>query len=183
MAELDNMMIHLTNVAVQKGAEDYNETHGGKWSVKNLKFYLEQTRGKELTDKCFEGIRNIVYISLKAVQSVIINDKHCFEVYGFDVLIDEALKPWLIEVNASPSLSASTETDRTLKMGVIADAFHVVVPGNWLDESSKHGANTSKETQVGNFSLIIDETSTDTGKGGRGTNPKTLHKGSTALWR
>lgn len=67
IAELDNMMIHLTNVAVQKSAEDYNEMHGGKWSIKNLKFYLEQTRGKEITDKCFEGIRNIVYISLKSV--------------------------------------------------------------------------------------------------------------------
>ena len=41
IAELDNMMIHLTNVAVQKGADDYNDTHGGKWSIRNLKFYLE----------------------------------------------------------------------------------------------------------------------------------------------
>ena len=123
VAELDNMMIHLTNVAVQKEAEDYNKVHGGKWQLKNLKFYLEMTRGKDLTDKCFEGIRNIVYISLKSVQSVIINDKHCYEVYGFDILIDEALKPWLIEVNASPSLTASTDIDRTLKMAVIHDTF------------------------------------------------------------
>ena len=146
VAELDNMMIHLTNVAVQKGADEYNETHGGKWSIKNLKFYLEQTRGKELTDRCFDGIRNIVYISLKSVQSVIINDKHCFEVYGFDVLIDDQLKPWLIEINASPSLSTTTDSDRNLKMGVINDAFNIVVPPDWLDENSKHGANTSKET-------------------------------------
>ena len=47
VAELDNMMIHLTNVAVQKDAQDYNEKHGGKWSIKNLKFYLEMTRGKD----------------------------------------------------------------------------------------------------------------------------------------
>ena len=182
IAELDNMMIHLTNVAVQKSADDYNEIHGGKWAIKNLKFYLEMTRGKELVDKCFEGIRNIVYISLKSVQSVIINDKHCFEVYGFDVLIDENLKPWLIEVNASPSLTASTEMDRTLKMGVIHDAFQVVVPPDWMEESSKHGANTSKETQVGNFTLIIDEAQSEpTGKGGR--VDKTLRKGNTALWR
>ena len=83
------MTIHLTNVAIQKGANEYNETHGGKWSMKNLRFYLEMTRGKDQVEKCFEGIRNIVFISLKAVQSVIINDKHCFEVYGYDVLIDE----------------------------------------------------------------------------------------------
>jgi tubulin polyglutamylase TTLL1 len=51
-------------------------------------------------------------VSLKAVQGVVINDKHCFEMYGFDVLIDANLKPWLIEVNASPSLTTTTEVDR-----------------------------------------------------------------------
>ena len=166
--EIENMTIHLTNVAIQKSTSDYNETHGGKWSIKNLKFYLEMTRGKDLVDKCFEGIRNIVYISLKSVQSVLINDKHCFEIYGFDILIDDVLKPWLIEVNASPSLSTTTDMDRNLKMGVINDAFNVVVPHDWSDDNSKRGANTSKETQVGNFTLIIDENSAEpTGKGGR----------------
>jgi tubulin polyglutamylase TTLL1 len=57
------------------------------------------------------------------VQSVIINDKHCFEVYGFDVLIEDNLKPWLIEVNASPSLSTTTDSDRKMKMNVIESVF------------------------------------------------------------
>ena len=35
------MMMHLTNVAVQKNADEYNQEHGSKWSIENLKFYLE----------------------------------------------------------------------------------------------------------------------------------------------
>ena len=88
----------------------------------------------------------MIYIALKSVQSVIINDKHCFELYGFDVLIDDALKPWLIEVNASPSLSTTTDNDRILKTQVITDMFNIVVPPDWQDDNSKHGANSSKET-------------------------------------
>ena len=86
-----------------------------------------------------------------------INDKHCFEIYGYDILIDDQLKPWLIEVNASPSLSTTTDIDRNLKMGVIGDAFQVVVPNDWL-EDGKHGANTCKESQVGGYTLMVDET-------------------------
>ena len=60
-------MIHLTNVAVQKGSDDYNDKVGGKWSTENLRFYLEMTYGKVLTDKCFDDIFNIIRVSLKSV--------------------------------------------------------------------------------------------------------------------
>lgn len=62
------------------------------------------------------------FILLALPVQVMINDKHCFGLYGYDILFDERLKPWLLEVNASPSLSANTPADKELKVQV--STFH-----------------------------------------------------------
>ncbi|KAJ1442917.1 tubulin-tyrosine ligase family-domain-containing protein, partial [Ochromonadaceae sp. CCMP2298] len=74
------------------------------------------------------GIDQVIVHSLKAVQNVMINDRHCFECYGYDILIDQDLKPWLVEVNASPSLSATTESDRVMKLSLLRDIYNIVAP-------------------------------------------------------
>ena len=72
-----------------------------------------------------------------------VHDKHCFEMYGYDILIDSKLKAWLIETNASPSLTMTTEWDRILKMTLLNDTSNALV--KWTDENSKHGASLNKE--------------------------------------
>lgn len=115
----DNKYMHLANASIAKTSGTYNDVHGSKWSIHNMRFYLEQICGKTAVDACFEDINNIIFISLKSVQNVVTNDKHCFELYGYDVLLDRDLKPWLIEVNASPSVNPTTESDRIIKTNLL----------------------------------------------------------------
>ncbi|XP_068134267.1 polyglutamylase complex subunit TTLL1 isoform X2 [Hyperolius riggenbachi] len=106
-SELDNMFVHLTNVAIQK--------HG----------------------------------------PVMNNDKHCFECYGYDIIIDDKLKPWLIEVNASPSLTSSTANDRILKYNLINDTLNIVVPNGEIPDS-KWNKVPPKEA-LGSYEVLYDE--------------------------
>lgn len=47
----------------------------------------------------------------------------CFEIYGFDIMLDDHLKPWLLEVNIFPSLSSSSPFDKRVKTMLVADAL------------------------------------------------------------
>lgn len=51
----------------------------------------------------------------------------CFEVYGFDVLFDHKMKPWLLEVNILPSFSSSSPLDKKVKSMLMCDIFHLIV--------------------------------------------------------
>ncbi|KAK9808967.1 hypothetical protein WJX72_007153 [[Myrmecia] bisecta] len=123
---MKNLYMHLTNVAIQKKGENFEQTTGMKWPIRNLKLYLMTKFGPAAAHSLFGNIQTVVLRSLLAVQRVITQDKHCFELYGYDVLIDEDLKPWLIEVNASPSLVTDTPADHKLKFDMVDDALTLV---------------------------------------------------------
>ena len=118
--------MHLTNVAVQKRQGGCSVSEELKWPLRHLRLYLMTQVGQERTDAVFEEIQQIVIQSLLAVQSVVTQDKHCFEIYGYDVLLDRRLKPWLIEVNASPSLQTDSVDDFKLKSNMVHDALTLV---------------------------------------------------------
>mmetsp|Transcript_14975 Transcript_14975/g.25014 ORF Transcript_14975/g.25014 Transcript_14975/m.25014 type:complete len:439 (+) Transcript_14975:144-1460(+) len=164
--ELDNELVHLTNVAIQKQSADYSHTHGWKWGLKNLLAYIEGTRGLDAAEALMESVGWVIVHSLKACQNVMIHDKHCFECYGYDIMLDNELKPWLLEVNASPSLTTTTTSDRILKTQLISEVLDLAVPANFPESgrpgvacSSKRSTSTDvpTESSPSSFELLYDE--------------------------
>lgn len=48
------------------------------------------------------------------------------ELFGFDILVDSSLKPWLLEVNLSPSLGIDTALDLRVKTSLVTDLLTLV---------------------------------------------------------
>lgn len=61
-----------------------------------------------------------------AIKKTCIHKSNCFELFGYDILIDSDLKPWLIEINLSPSLAVESPLDTTIKSNLLSDIFTMV---------------------------------------------------------
>lgn len=138
--------VHLTNYSVNKKSKRYVEANdvddASKWSLSRLWNYLSD-RGFDASNVRDE-ICELIVKTIVAAEADLTPSLHralrgggktkrhpppkrpCFELFGFDILLDSRLKPWLIEVNVSPSLMGGSKLDRAIKGRLMADVFHVV---------------------------------------------------------
>uniref|UniRef100_A0A8D3BQZ3 Tubulin--tyrosine ligase-like protein 5 n=1 Tax=Scophthalmus maximus TaxID=52904 RepID=A0A8D3BQZ3_SCOMX len=136
---IKNTFMHLTNYSVNKKSSDYVscddpevEDYGNKWSMSAVLRYLRQ-EGKDTTllmrqveDLIVKAVLSAELHIATACKTFVPHKTNCFELYGFDVLIDSNLKPWLLEVNLSPSLACDAPLDLKIKASMIADMFSLV---------------------------------------------------------
>jgi len=56
-------------------------------------------------------MKDIIKISINAGKDKFnpYERKFCFELFGFDFMIDDALNVWLIEINTNPSIDESND--------------------------------------------------------------------------
>ena len=66
-------------------------------------------------------IRSIVATVFKSAEKGIdkYRRKHCFEIFGIDVILDSGLNCWLLEVNSNPSLDSANEAAHQLKLRMV----------------------------------------------------------------
>lgn len=62
----------------------------------------------------------------KSCQPDNFSNNMCFEILGFDVMIDSKYKVWLLEVNHTPSFTTDTPFDYDLKLNVIKDSIKLM---------------------------------------------------------
>lgn len=141
-----NPFIHLTNYSINKKSakfsllnqsveddeESMHEATGSKWTLTAFRRFLRENK---VDDRAlWKRIEHCVARSLLSIEDVCATATQdwakyrgsCFELFGFDVLLDDNLKPWVLEVNLSPSLSVESSLDFGVKTNMISDLFNLV---------------------------------------------------------
>jgi hypothetical protein len=128
-----NRFIHLTNDAVQKNSEEYGKFEpGNKISYCDFQNYLnaEYPSHKVNFEKNInQQIRSIVSDTIQASYSIIDPHRklHSFELLGYDFMVDQQFKVWLIEVNTNPCLELSCGYLSKLIPAVIDNTFRITL--------------------------------------------------------
>lgn len=146
VTELNKMsnFMHLTNFAINK--ENPNFVSSNSHSKKEdrsahkrsiIDFFKELQECGYKTKDIWNQMKDIVIKTICSIQPILKHNylscnsddpfnQTCFELLGFDILIDENMKPYLLEVNHSPSFRVESKVDMKVKKNLIYDTFRIL---------------------------------------------------------
>ena len=123
--DLADSFTHLCNNSIQKEMENFEAVKKeSMWDLATFRQHLVThhpngavgyASGEALwQDKILPQMQNITRWALMCAQDMLENRKNSCEVYGYDFMLDEEFNIWLLEVNASPDMSPSTDVTERL---------------------------------------------------------------------
>ena len=142
---LDNLYSHLTNTSINKHSPSYATDKervgpGCKWTLTQLRHYFNQTH---VDDSILWGrVVNLVILTVLVQAQQVPRIKNCFEMYGFDIIIDDNMKPWLLEVNFSPALSSDCQIDMIVKKPMLHDLLDMLA---FTETDKERGGDSFKD--------------------------------------
>ncbi|XP_076792031.1 tubulin polyglutamylase TTLL6 isoform X2 [Arvicanthis niloticus] len=138
---LDEICMHLTNYSINKHSSNFIQDaySGSKRKLSTFNLYMK-SHGYDV-EQIWRGIEDVIIKTLISAHPVIKHNYHtcfpshtlnsaCFEILGFDILLDRKLKPWLLEVNHSPSFSTDSKLDKEVKDSLLYDALVLINLGS-----------------------------------------------------
>ena len=129
---LQDDYVHLTNNAIQKNSPQYGQQEDGNTlSFNDFRAYLlkETNCAIDFDRDIVPKMKRQTVIAMQSVAKKInpYRRKHCFELFGFDFMLDAELNCWLIEVNTNPCLEESSKLLEMLLLRMVDDMLKLTV--------------------------------------------------------
>mmetsp|Transcript_9703 Transcript_9703/g.36052 ORF Transcript_9703/g.36052 Transcript_9703/m.36052 type:complete len:868 (-) Transcript_9703:4126-6729(-) len=132
-AALTNYSLNKKSKNFVKNTDALRDGEGSKWSCTALRRWFKRNgiSDTHMWQQSYDIIvKTIISVEsrVNALTSQYVlpeNRNTCFEIYGFDILIDENLSPHLVEVNIGPSLSVGSPLDKLIKSNLIRNVLQV----------------------------------------------------------
>ena len=123
--------IHITNHSLQKKCSKFAQyEYGNEMSYDDFKKVMKEDNiPLENFDKMIEEMKYLIKISFKAVGNKLLktNPVLCFEIFGYDFILDNDFKPWILEINNNPGLGISSPVILKLVPRMLDDAFRLTI--------------------------------------------------------
>jgi tubulin monoglycylase TTLL3/8 len=154
VTDLENNYAHLANNSIARHDDGTKKTEykieGNMMFVEDFQEYLSNIYASDVYEEQIEErLKNVVINTLESVQDTFEYKKGCFELYGFDIMVDTDFNCWLIEVNSSPAMDYSTHVTEKLVKTCLEDVCKVLV-----DREAKRTAKGKAAVDTGEFELI-----------------------------
>lgn len=129
--------IHLTNNAVQRKYKNCCDRHpelphNNMWELETYKNYLDGLGKEDIWENTiYLGMKKSIIGVMISCQDSMSSSKNCFELYGCDFVLDEEYRPWLIEINSSPDLTATTPVTAKICSNALTDLVKGKLSSNY----------------------------------------------------
>ena len=132
LEDIGNKSAHLTNFSINKknpafvATEDMEKDGtGNKWTHRPFWPFLESIgQDPQLIKKEIEDAFVTTIIAARERFMEQSNHRVSFELFGFDVMLDDTGKVYILEVNVTPAMGTSSQLDRWVKGPVLKDLYN-----------------------------------------------------------
>ena len=151
---------HITNYSFQKNNNNFEKYEiGNEVPFYEFQKYINEKypeKNYKIKVDLMKQLKKIISLTMQSVKDKINknNKNHQFEIFGYDFMLDENFKPFLIEINTNPGLEESSPWIKIIVPRMLDDALRLTLD-QVFDTKYDFNLNYKNEDYIKNYQMVM----------------------------